>query len=651
MEHLLSRSQTNTTGLDQEEELDLLNLDETLFEGPGSNSKAKSEGNLNSSTGPSEEPPHLSREASDPGNVFQQPIPPTVRIDEPPTSINREHKSYGDMPIHPSSRRTSTTSGHSDMSSDFERSPNSSTLFKSVRFEIEDDSGVDSGVTGTSTPYGPEISRRASEPEFKASHHTVRRASAPECKSLESVSDEGSGNELQSSDARLEPKDNKEYVRLQEPNSQPSVVEQLVTSDGTRREETDNASWEQHDPATQQPSPIQIAPLFMNTPPTTPKRRCKIIKLPSSPLRVAHLIATVEHKQVEDTSARRNTLPKSHVKPSPSLKIVEMRQRFQQQAPVKEESTQPPEPAKRKLSISKLITEKTQQLLQEPLPKEKPILKPHKMTVQWPKPNDSHEYESSSSSSVLLSSSVPVIDLSNTRKETSLEDKPLEPDLESRKDKLLESEPESRKDKPLESDRELESKRDGSSTSLTASSQVSGLGDDMADSATKLCLWDEDDESEPVPWFERSLSNIPLFTTPFGPKFSQPSLMKGGEQLSNFWSFSGKPDTSNEPMGLDFDDSDSSDDEMVPPLTPSRSSPFGKGLSLSSQSQTAKLHISAIKDMKLSQLTVNEPFQRPIGYQQKLASRLSAIPEESPEVTRSRTSLSAFNRINASARH
>ena len=164
---------------------------------------------------------------------------------------------------------------------------------------------------------------------------------------------------------------------------------------------------------------------------------------------------------------------------------------------------------------------------------------------------------------------------------------------------------------------------------------------------------------EEVPWFERPQS-LPVFTTPFAQTAWQPSHLKSthSEHLSNFWSFTGLSSSEDKEKLLrdnneEGDDcSSSSDDEdMIQPLRPVMGlrpsiSPIGRDLFSSPFRPYIPPNVrfpmqAAMKEpvhTKKFPMRVSEPFPRPPGSSLRqilINRRLSAIPEESPELTRS----------------
>lgn len=649
---------TETTGLDQEGNLDFdLDLDETLFESRLPKSRAKSEGHLNKDTitpqgKDYEKLPRRYRQAYSQDTHKQNQSEGSSKV---PT-IERQHRSYGDMPIHHSSRRTSTTSDHSDFSSDFQpsegtRSQNSSTLFKSVRFDI-DDSVADSGVvTGASTPHYPE--RRASEPEFKATRHEERRASAPGCTTSESTSDEGSGSALSngvnkteergsgstedhesapSDDLREEDKVRRQNLGGGEEGSRTEEVKRTNDSDiasPTPELETVAPSNDGADRTTSHDSPQHQEPempayvAVLEPQPTVPQERVKI----------AHLI---EHWRDTVTEPSTSQAQKGAPKPVKGVghKVTEIMQRFQQQPVVTTEPNQKTADhhegtlERRSKQVSKLVTDTTKLLLEPPVhPKEKEETKPQKLNIQWPKVEEVETQESPlSSTSSVLTASVPKLDLTKAKTMT----------------------PRDKRDQEITSDSQRELAMETAGPMASDSTGELQETDDHVEGDPYL---DEDSPTEEnVPWFEQ-LPTIPVFTSPFARNY-QPSHMKSAhsEQLSNFWSFTGQPQPSSadtkQPLLKDDSDSSSEDEDMLEPLPPTvvghaSISPIGKTL-FSRSLVSPKARFPGMSDSVKRQPMGfgSEPFVRSLPQHRK-AKRLSAIPEESPEVTRSARSSTA----------
>ncbi len=654
------------TGLEQQSNLDFdLELDESLFEHKSQKSRAKSEGHLNKEApgGDHQNLPRRYQRASSQGPSSRQPGDSSGE----PTTIQRENRSYGDLPIHQSSRRTSTTSDCSDFSSEFlpsegTRSHNSSLLFKSVRFDIEVDSAVDSGVmTGNSTPYYPE--RRASEPEFKATRHQERRASAPECTTPESLSDEGSGNgqadvhpkedgavspdsgiggESRASDVSDEKDAHGSQTLGEAEGHEPSDVvssetRELVSSPAGRNTDKDSPP---------PPYPEKASEDWLTSErPQVPNLPGHVVQLePSnvasrSRVKVAHLIEQWRHPTTEPSAPQ---LQRGVPKPAKPVKGVGhkitaiMHQLQQQPVPSREpnQSTQSQEddsherrPAKQ---LSKLVTETTKQLLEPPVPvkeKDGQGLKPQKLNVQWPKVESSEIGETPvSSSSSLLAASMPKVDLTNTNqtRRTSKEGR----------------------NEARGTDSHSDTEVDLPQFSATHDKKLKYTGDkDDHEQPEAEDQPPEEEQPDDVPWFER-LPTIPIFTGPFASNF-QPAHLKSthAEQFSSFWTFAGQDsgapdDTEREYLQFE-DDSDcsSEDEDMLEPLSSSVGfpsiSPIGKTLFSSRPLIPGKARFQGVptKGMKKT-----SPFSESLTRsfpQQRLMKRLSAIPEESPELTRS----------------
>ena len=139
--------------------------------------------------------------------------------------------------------------------------------------------------------------------------------------------------------------------------------------------------------------------------------------------------------------------------------------------------------------------------------------------------------------------------------------------------------------------------------------------------------------------FERSrlATSIPVFTCPVNLSPWQPIHFMvqstADQNVSLRGSASEKRDSDS--------DSDSSDDEMVQPLQMQTSfssiSPIGgKGLfsqrSRSPISPQVRFQLPGVREAKRIQSPAIEPFYRPQGFLKSAGSRLSSIPEETPEM-------------------
>ncbi len=668
---------TETTGLEPDDNLDFeLDLDESLFEHKSPKNRAKSEGQLNIENftqqgGGKQILPQRYRRSSSQSQDTQQQNRPEGSTKIP--MIEREHRSYGDLPIRQNSRRTSTTSDHSDFSSDFQpsegtRSQNSSSFFKSVRFDIEDISSPDSGVvTGTSTPYYPE--RRASEPECKAARQQERRASAPECTTPESVSDEGSGNGIHGDSSDRE--ESKDKLLNSSEFQQPEVhLPPPNSAKGDRRTIQEEASVDAQEIKSRSTQPLpdldSETPLHEDTErdislPSAQPRKLKMpahVTQPEPPpiapqtkVKVAHLIEHWRDTTTETAAQAQKEVPKP-VKGA-SQNITKMMQRYQQQTAVatepnsqilQEDYSRERRPSKH---LSKLVTDTTKQLLEPPVRTSEKVEqgpKPQKLTVQWPKSEEMEIGESpgSSASSILLAS-VPQFDLTDI-KQTRKNRKNVR-NQENSSDSHSEVEPDDTSDRS-----KLQYTINSPPTTTGNNSKlphpVDPYDSPHNDRADDNLYHDEEDPlvEEDVPWFERP-PTIPVFTTPFANNW-QPSHLRTNrtQNLSSFWSFTGQANAATEEserLLFEGDDSNSDEDEdMLQPLSSSVGfpsiSPIGKTLfsSRSQSSPTFGFQMAAGRDVKKPPMPFSEAFARP-PFQQRLANRLSAIPEESPELTRS----------------
>ena len=553
---------------------DDLDLDETMFEKTLlSHDKVHSENDINKS---STSFPRLT-------DKVQQLSPPIDKQGDSHHGI----KGQG-------SRRASNSSylsdAQSDFSSDFIASQASSSLLKSVRFDVDEDLEPDSGVvTGTSTPRHPE--RRASAPEFKATSSVVRRGSAPECKTVSFSRERNTGDSSDAVDSDPEGEDridgsgysiDKTSTFAESSNiGEKHVTEEWdvqknsemeVSSLQTRNHETVKLSSAQVEGAD---SPTTKREANDHTPPTvtiaTDQRH-------SSPRKIAELISAAEQWR-SAPSVEAEGRPTHEVS---QQRVAHMRKVFQQQQLNTVEKNTPVTK-----QLSKLVTEKAKVFQGDVQQKERlSIVKdPPKMRVLL---EESEEVEGESSPmSPKLGASPPQLDLSDESEGG-------------------------------------EGKEDGNGTQNETSSGT-GLGpviDESNVDPNNHNNLDENDkkeeEEEIMTRFERSRlsTSIPVFTCPVNQSPWKPiHLTENDEEADN-----------------------SGDEDMVQPLRPQTGlpsiSPFGKGLFSqrfrSPISPQVKFQLPGMRETKRIQHPALEPFYRP----QKTAAvnRLSSIPEETPEM-------------------
>ena len=547
-----------------------------------SHDKVHSENDINK---PSTSFPHLT-------DKTQQLLPPIDKISEKCDKQGDSHHGIKGQGSRRASNSSYLSDAQSDFSSDFVASQASSSLLKSVRFDIDEDLEPDSGVvTGTSTPHHPE--RRASAPEFKATSSVVRRGSAPECKT---VSFSGEGNRGDSSDAvdsdpegegRIDSfgysidkmstfaeSSNIGEKRVTEEWDVQTDSDMEVSSLQARNHETANLSSAQVEGAD---SPTTKREANDHTPPTvtiaTDQRH-------SSPRKIAQLISAAEQWR----SALSGVAEGRPMHEVSQQRVAHMRKMFQQQQLHTVEKNTPVTK-----QLSKLVTEKAKVFQRHAHQEERlsVVKDPPKMRVLL---EESKEVEGGSSPmSPKLGASPPQLDLSDESEGG-------------------------------------EGKEDGNGT------QNGELGPDIDESNVDLSNHnnsdennkeEEEEEEDIMTRFERSRlsTSIPVFTCPVNLSPWQPIHLTENDE-----------------------EADSSGDEdicMVQPLRPQTGlvsiSPFGKGL-LSQQSRSpfspqVKFQLPGMRETKRIQHPALEPFYRPQGFQKTAAvNRLSSIPEETPEM-------------------
>ena len=594
--HITKSSQDLLYGSQPTEATDLqddLDLDETMFEKtPLSHDKVHSENDIN-------EPNTLFPRLADRVQLLS---PPIGKISERCDKQGDSHyvvKGQG-------SRRASNSSylsdAQSDFSSDFIASQASSSLLKSVRFDVDElDSGV---VTGTSTPHHPE--RRASAPEFKASSSVVRRGSAPECKT---VSFSGGKNEGDSSDAVDSDPDQTEgegrmdrsgcsIDKMSTFAESSNIDEQHVTEEwDTRRDSEIEVSSLQYSCQAENHETVKlsVAQVEGADSPTTKRLREADDHTPptvtiatdqrhSSPRKIAQLISAAEQWR-SAPSGEAEGRPKHEVS---RLRVAHMKQVFQQQQLHTVEKNAPVTK-----QVSKLVTEKAK-VFQGHVKQEERlsvVKDPPKLKVLLDH-EESKQVEGDSEPTLMspkLGASPPQLDLSDESEGG-------------------------------------EGKEDGNGTQNETSSGTE-LGIVIDESKFDLSNHDnldenneQEEEDDMMRRFERSrLSSIPVFACPVNLSPWQPiHLTENDEEADS-----------------------SGDEDMVQPLRPQTGlasfSPFGKGLfsqrSRSPISPQVRFQLPGMRETKRIQHPALEPFYRPQGFQRTAAvNRLSSIPEETPEM-------------------
>lgn len=586
---------------------DDLELDETLFEHSTSpHNKSYSENDVN-----------------EPSTPFLSDLDKTELESTPIDDYSKRQYRQGD-PSHANrgqaSRRTSNSSclsdAQSDLSSDLIASQaGSSYLFKSVRFDIDDDSGLDSGiVTGTSTPSHPE--RRASAPEVKTKRSLERWGSAPECNPVHSNEDENDMNLSQPavSDNEKMHDSGTECSELSTEQTQLSTVAEsssagapeIVTThrerDGYNTQPKSPESIQLQADTTEEATSIATTEDDDHVPPavTTPMDERQ-----STP-KIAHLISAAEQWRDVSSSEVQKESKRHGVS---RQRVAHMRQIFQQQ---KSDSVERSKQVTKQ--VSQLVTEKArvfqaQQQAQAGQPSSQPAAeRPQKARVSAEQMQGALRSDSGSDL-VSFRASGPLLNLSEDNKTAEggeviirEDSKPTETQASGEK---------------VEGDAKLEN--DASDGSETAE--------------------ESDGEDELMAQFERSrlATSIPVFTCPVNLSPWQPIHFRVQFTADQNDSLRG---SASEKQDSDSD-SDSSDDEMVQPLQMQTSfssiSPIGrKGLfsqrSRSPISPQVRFQLPGVREAKKIQSPAIEPFYRPQGFQKSAGSRLSSIPEETPEM-------------------
>ena len=466
IENLLSTAESDTYSLDPDLDPDLepnqnetldheLHLDESLFEHKNG---TKSEGQLSNPPVPIhnqirplpiENLSKKHRKHSDPYITYERQTGTGLRPEHETHSLPRDPRSYLDLQANQShhiSRRTSATSDiQSDISSEFVTDHEGhNRSFKSVRFDVGEDSGMESGpVTGASTPYYlPQTGRRASEPKCKAvaNNHAERRGSAPECTSLGSNSDESLTHigsvESQimnsKSDASFHSQDGGGRVDSITEAPIHGRVTRLVTDTRSRDNKTTGLELTDIGDSKAPDSSRYIYTAALPIPQDLIVSESSDLELTShgvpSTTSIAHLIENWAGVGSE-LALHRPQLAKS-VEPVPGKKVATIKQKFQ-----RETSTpgyQPtPEMNRPRLQLSQLVTDTTKQLFQEkPQEKNAPcvITRSIRQAARESYASDASRDSASSttlmqsSSSQLLTASRPQLDLADhTGKETEAE--------------------------------------------------------------------------------------------------------------------------------------------------------------------------------------------------------------------------------------
>lgn len=502
-----------------------LNLDENLFETTGK--KAQSDNNLR-------------------GGILK-----IVSLDKqikpiPVEDLSKHHRMKSDpyTLFKPSlsgatSQRTSVNSSYSDLGEECsDTHSQTSSLFKSVRFDVND-SGVDSGeVTGTSTPHRgkPEI-RRSSAPDVKCVRDVhQRRGSAPDEYHSDGVSGEGvlgEGGDTQ-------------YV--DEPDNT-DIDLQIPDTDGHHSNPTDNTDPAQYDDH-----------------------------------KVASLVSVVESWstiQSETSTAEDVTSPTHSMTTSTShSRVSEMRLRFQQSG-FKGQDDIGPQARVRTRSISKLVTETTEQLM---------------------KRKDEKELNS---------------DLNTSKEPGKLKGFTNQPSMLSSGETMTNG---------ADNDRQQYYRNDNTTDKETAPVHMSENTSLMIDSEEQVIADSRQpdgqvqrDDVDPMERFEQQRQSgfaFPLFMCPVTVSPWQPTYVSNKDQRDP-------------PDGAVPDSDSDSDDDMVEPLRAqtgkSNISPFGKGfLSNKLKNDITRSMVGG------SEVFVGSVKTAPV-IKKGVASRLTSIPEESPQ--------------------
>ena len=552
---------------------------------------------------------HSENDINEPNTLFprladkvQLLLPPIDKTSERGDKQGDSHHAKGQ-----GSRRASNSSylsdAQSDFSSDFIASQASSSLLKSVRFDVDE---VDSGVvTGTSTPHHPE--RRASAPEFKASSSVVRRGSAPECKT---VSFSGGKNEGDSSDAVDSDPDQSEGEGKMD-SSGCSIDKTFADHESSNIDERHvMKEWDiQRDSEMEVSShqyscqagnhetvKLSVAQVEGADSPTTNRSREADDHTPStvtiatdqrhsSPRKIAQLISAAEQWR-SAPSGEAEERPKHEVS---RLRVAHMKQVFQQQQLHTVEKNAPVTK-----QVSKLVTEKAkvfqgrvQQEERLSVVKDRPKLK---VLLDH---EESKQVEGDSEPTLMspkLSASPPQLDLSDESEGG-----------EGKED------------------------RSGIQNETSSGTELDNVIDESKFDLSNHDNLDENNEQEEeedmMARFEKSRlsTSIPVFACPVNLSPWQPiHLTENDEEADS-----------------------SGDEDMVQPLRPQTGlasvSPFGKGLfsqqSRSPISPQVRFQLPGMRETKRIQYPALEPFYRPQGFQKTAAvNRLSSIPEETPEM-------------------
>ena len=434
------------------------------------------------------------------------------------------------------SQHTSVNSSFSDLGEDCsDTHSQTSSLFKSVRFDVSD-SGVDSGeVTGTSTPYRskPE-KRRASAPDIKCVRNVhQRRGSAPEEYYSEAVLGEGDSEGVLGEGADVQHVDETENTNTGIPLPDTDVHH------GNPTDNTDPPQSEDH--------------------------------------KVASLVSVVESWstiQSEVSNSEDVTSP-THPHTSHS-RVTEIKLRFQSEFKGQEE----PQTRLRTHSISKLVTETTEQLLKRKNEKD--------LNSDLNVSKEPGKLKGFTNELSMLSSG-----------ETKT--KPVQP---------------SKAEKKTKGDKETAPTLESENTPLTVDEEQ------QAYNYSRVQATDDQgphDEVDPMERFERERQSafaLPLFMCPVTMSPWQPTYTSDKDQRD-------EPDPADPDSGCD------SDDDLVQPLraqtVKGNISPFGKGfLSNKLKGDITRSMVGG------SEVFVGSMKTAPV-IKKGVARRLTSIPEESPQ--------------------